>query len=84
MTYLRLLDADAEGADWREVARTVLNLDFQKDSDRTKQVWEGHTYAAIGEVFNCQKEFGFGSGSSRDSDPFSSSGGGRSNRDPFR
>jgi hypothetical protein len=43
-----------------------------------------NTYAAIGEVFNCQKEFGFGSGSSRDSDPFSSSGGGRPNRDPFR
>ena len=24
VTYLRLLDADAEGADWREVARIVL------------------------------------------------------------
>ena len=24
ITYLRLLDASAEGADWREVARTVL------------------------------------------------------------
>ena len=27
ITYLRLLDADAKGADWREVARIVLNLD---------------------------------------------------------
>ena len=27
ITYLRLLDADAEGADWREVARIVLHLD---------------------------------------------------------
>lgn len=36
------------------------------------------------EVLNCQKEIGFGSGSPRHSDPFSSSGGGRSNRDPFR
>lgn len=43
-----------------------------------------NTYAAVGEVYNCQKEFGFGSGSSRDSDPFSSSGGGKSDRDPFR
>jgi hypothetical protein len=43
-----------------------------------------NTYAAIGEVFNCQKEFGFGSGSSQNSDPFSSSSGGRPNRDPFR
>jgi len=27
VTYLRLLDADADGADWREVASIVLNLD---------------------------------------------------------
>jgi hypothetical protein len=27
VTYLRLLDADAQGADWREVARVVLHLD---------------------------------------------------------
>ena len=27
ITYLRLLDADAEGADWREVARLVLHID---------------------------------------------------------
>ena len=27
ITYLRLLDAHAEGADWREVARIVLRLD---------------------------------------------------------
>ena len=25
VTYLRLLDADAEGADWREVAKVVLH-----------------------------------------------------------
>jgi hypothetical protein len=27
ITYLRLLDADDEGVDWREVARIVLHLD---------------------------------------------------------
>ena len=27
VTYLRLLDADAEGADWREVAKIVLHID---------------------------------------------------------
>jgi hypothetical protein len=27
VTYLRLLDADAEGVDWREVARIVLRID---------------------------------------------------------
>jgi hypothetical protein len=42
VTYLRLLDADADGADWREVARIVLNLDAEKDPDRAKLVWESH------------------------------------------
>ena len=27
VTYLRLLDAEAEGADWREVAQIVLHID---------------------------------------------------------
>src|ERR1700730_18413432 len=34
ITYLRLLDADAVGADWSEVARIVLHLDPKRDSDR--------------------------------------------------
>jgi hypothetical protein len=42
VTYLRLLDADAEGADWREVARIVLDLDAEKEPERTKQVWQSH------------------------------------------
>src|ERR1700738_979886 len=33
ITYLRLLDADAEGADWREVARIVLHLDPGQETD---------------------------------------------------
>jgi hypothetical protein len=40
--YLRLLDADADGADWREVARIVLNLHVEKDPERARQVWESH------------------------------------------
>ena len=32
ITYLRLLDADASGADWREVARTILNRDPRTDA----------------------------------------------------
>ena len=35
--YLRLLDADAEGADWREVAAIVLELDVAKDPTRTRR-----------------------------------------------
>jgi hypothetical protein len=42
VTYLRLLDADAEGADWREVARIVLRLDVEQDPERTKQIWQSH------------------------------------------
>ena len=42
VTYLRLLDADAEGADWREVARIVLDLDAEKEPERTKHVWQSH------------------------------------------
>ena len=34
ITYLRLLDADAQGGDWREVARVVLHLDPKHESDR--------------------------------------------------
>jgi hypothetical protein len=33
ITYLRLLDADAVGADWRDVARIVLHLDPERESD---------------------------------------------------
>jgi hypothetical protein len=36
-TFLRLLDADAEGADWREVARMVLHLDPEHESDRARR-----------------------------------------------
>jgi hypothetical protein len=42
ITYLRLLDADAEGADWREVARAVLHLDPEHESDRVRRVFESH------------------------------------------
>jgi len=42
ITYLRLLDADAEGADWREVARVVLHLDPQHESDRAGRAFESH------------------------------------------
>jgi hypothetical protein len=45
ITYLRLLDADAEGADWREVARIVLHLDPEHDSDRARRVFDSHLFA---------------------------------------
>ena len=42
VTYLRLLDADAEGADWQEVARIVLHLDPVREPDRARKAWESH------------------------------------------
>ena len=40
--YLRLLDADADGAAWQEVARTVLKLDPKAGPDRIKAIWSSH------------------------------------------
>src|SRR6266852_6434882 len=42
ITYLRLLDADAVGADWREVARIVLHIDPQDQSDRARRAFDSH------------------------------------------
>lgn len=42
VTYLRLLDADEEGADWQEVARIVLALDPEDDEVRAKRTWVSH------------------------------------------
>ena len=42
VTYMRLLDADAEGADWREVSRIVLHRDPEAESERTRRCWEAH------------------------------------------
>jgi hypothetical protein len=42
ITYFRMLDADAEGAAWEEVARVVLHLDPGHEPDRAKRVFESH------------------------------------------
>src|SRR3546814_5019205 len=42
VTYLRLLDADAEGADWREVARLVLRRNPDADPAAARRCWEEH------------------------------------------
>jgi hypothetical protein len=40
--YLRLLDAEAEGADWAEVARLVLQIDPTREPERARRAWETH------------------------------------------
>jgi len=42
VTYLRLLDAAAEDADWREVARIVLRIDPDREPERARRAWETH------------------------------------------
>jgi hypothetical protein len=42
VTYLRMLDADAEGAGWREVAKLVLHIDPQHEPDRARRAFESH------------------------------------------
>jgi hypothetical protein len=39
---MRMLDADAEGADWREVARIVLHIDPDREPDRARRAFESH------------------------------------------
>lgn len=42
ITYLRLLDADSEGADWREVARLVLGCDPDRDPECARETYDTH------------------------------------------
>jgi hypothetical protein len=42
ITYLRLLDADAEGAPWQDVARIVLEIDPAKEPKRARLAHETH------------------------------------------
>lgn len=42
ITYLRLLDAASEGADWREVARLVLGCDPDGNPDHARTTYESH------------------------------------------
>lgn len=42
ITYLRVLDAAAENADWREVARIVLHRNPDAEPERSRRCWESH------------------------------------------
>ena len=54
VTYMRMLDADAEGADWREVARIVLHIDPDREPDRARQAFESHLARA-----RCVARYGY-------------------------
>ena len=42
VTYLRLLEAAKEGADWREVVKVIFGLDCEVESERARTVYESH------------------------------------------
>lgn len=47
ITYLRLLDADAEGACWREVSSILFGLNPRDDADRARRVYDSHLERAL-------------------------------------
>ena len=46
LTYTRLLQAEGEGADWREVARIVLHIDPEREPDRARNAYLSHLQRA--------------------------------------
>lgn len=42
VTYVRLLDAELDEADWREISRVVLHRNPDNDVERTRRCWESH------------------------------------------
>jgi hypothetical protein len=46
VTYTRLLQAESEGADWRDVARIVLHVDPEREPDRARNAYLTHLQRA--------------------------------------
>ena len=42
ITYVRMLDADAEGADWSEVSLIVLHIDPDQHAERARRAFDSH------------------------------------------
>nr|WP_103872452.1 DUF2285 domain-containing protein [Bosea lathyri] len=40
--YLRLLDASADGADWREAVQILFGLDPEREPERARRVHDSH------------------------------------------
>ena len=55
VTYMRLLDSEADRADWAEAARIVLHIDPSREPVRARRAWESHLARAT-----CDGQTGFG------------------------
>lgn len=42
VTYIRLLDADEDGADWREVVQIIFGIDADQEPERARIVHDNH------------------------------------------
>ena len=42
VTYLRLLQATKEGADWREIVQVIFGLDSDREPERARTVYDSH------------------------------------------
>ncbi|WP_375791453.1 DNA -binding domain-containing protein (plasmid) [Bradyrhizobium sp. vgs-9] len=54
VVYWRMLDANAEGADWREVSSIVLKIDPDRERDRARRAFDSHLSRAL-----WMSEFGY-------------------------
>ena len=46
LTYARLLDAEASGADWRESVRAILYVDVGQYPEAARRCWDSHLVRA--------------------------------------
>lgn len=44
--YMRLLDADADGADWREAVEVLFGVDPAREPERARQIHDSHLQRA--------------------------------------
>lgn len=42
VTYIRILDATAEGADWREIVQILFGIDASEEPQRARWVHDNH------------------------------------------
>ena len=50
VTYLRLLDAEADHADWRDVAKIVLHIDPERYPERARSAFDSHLARAMDRI----------------------------------
>jgi hypothetical protein len=53
ITYMHVLDAEQQGADWRDVSRIVLRIDLDTEADRARIAFESH-------LSHARRTFGLG------------------------